>query len=273
MTVVSPYTYAQAIGALAPYWWLEITRWGNRGASSVPGELTYDGVINGPVAGVAIGPDSTVSEVIVGYNSVGPVFLTIAPFPGEVQAGTLTVGVNAPAGPLAGPLSVRVAMEGQFADTYMRDGATAASPFGAAEPLFEMPTLSLVCYAPSSPNPIVPATRAPLIRSFDVVMGAGAKTLVAIWPVSGRRRMRVSARAYGTAVGSFYVGRISYAVTTIAGLTVPRYAEVLSSGVAVDATTGAQGEWSSQEPCQFLALYYTRTAGAGNLQGVLTATD
>lgn len=272
MTIVSPYTYQQAIGALAPYWWLEITRWGNRGASGVAGDLTYAGQIRGSVAGVAIGPDSTVSEAIIGFNSVGPTFATTAPTPGEVQPGTVTVGVNAPVGPLAGPLTVRTAMQGQFADGYMRDGATAASPFGGAEPLFEMPKLSLLFYAPTS-RPSVPAVRAPMLRSFDRTMGAGPVTLVAIWPVSGRRRMTVSARAYGTAVGNFFVGRISYAVETVVGVATPRYSEDLSTANAFDATTGAQAAWSSDVPCQFLALYYTKTAGAGDLQGVMTAVD
>lgn len=272
MTVVSPYTFAQA-APFSPTWALDITRWGNRGASSVAGELRYSGSIDGAVAGVAIGPDSTVPEAIIGYNPVGPTIVTTAPSPGEVQAGTLTVGVNTPAGPLAGPLAVRVAMEGQFGDSYMRDGATVASNFGELEPLFEMPKLSLIFYMPTSRLPLVPAVRAPMIRPFDAIMGAGAKTLVAIWPVSGRKRMNIRARAYGTAVGTFFVGQISYAVDTIVGVANPRFSEVQSSAVAVDATTGAQGVWSSDVSCQFLALYYTRSAGAGNLQGVLTALD
>ncbi len=272
MTVISPYTYAQA-AAFSPYWQLEVTRWGNRGASSVPGELAYQGVIGGPVAGVAIGPDSTVAEAIVGFNSVGPTFATTAPSPGEVQPGTLSVGVNAPAGPLAGPLSVRVAMQGQFADGYVRDGGTSVSNFGALEPLFEMPKLSLMFYMPTTRALLAPATRVPMTRSFDVVMGAGAVTLVAIWPVSGRKRMNVRARAYGTAVGSFFVGQISYQVDTVLGVAAPAYAEVLSPANAVSGVSGAQAVWSSDVPCQFLALYYTKSGGNGDLQGVMTAVD
>lgn len=272
MTVTSPYVYAQA-APYFPYWWLNMTRWGNRGASSMAEELAYQGSIAGGVGGVAIGPDSTVPEAIIGFNSLGPTFAQLAPAPGEVQEGTLTVGVNAPAGPLAGPLTVRTAMQGQFSDAYMRDGATVVSNFGALEPLFEMPKLSLIFYMPTTRAPLVPATRAPMIRPFDVVMGAGAVTLVAIWPVSGRRRMMVSARSYGTAAGNFFVGRISYAVDTIVGVASPRYSEDLSNANAIDATSGVQAAWSSQDPCQFLALYYTKTGGNGNLQGVMTALD
>lgn len=272
MTVISPYTYNQA-RAVAPYWWLAVTNWGNRGASSVAGDLTYQGTIDGAVAGVAIGPDSTASEVIVGFNSVGPTFATTAPSPGEVQQGTLTVGVGAPAGPLAGSLVVRTAMQGQYGDTYMRDGATVVSNFGAAEPLFEAPRLSLVFYLPTTQAPILPATRAPMVRPFSVTMGAGAVTLVAIWPVSGRRRMRVSARATGDAVANFFVGQIMYAVDTIVGVAAPRFSEDLSAANAVSGVSGAQAAWEGTSPCQFLALYYTKSAGAGDLQGVLTATD
>lgn len=272
MTVNSPYTYAQA-APFSPYWWLNVTRWGNRGASSVAGDLTYQGTIDGPVRGIAIGPDSTVPEVIIGFNSVGPTFAQLAPAPGQILEGTLTVGVNAPAGPLAGPLVVRTAMQGQFGDSYMRDNAAVASDFGIAEPLFEIPKLSLVFYLPATNSPIVPATRAPMIRPFDVVMGADPVTLVAIWPVSGRRRMRVSARAYGTAVGNFFIGQIAYAVDTVVGVAQPMFSEVLSTPIPVASGSGVQGAWESTASCQFLALYYTRTAGAGNLQGVMTAVD
>ncbi len=275
MTIVSPFTYAESIGAAAPTWQLDITKWGNRGAGGVVGDLAYTGSIPGGVQAVAIGPDSTVSEVIIDHNLVGAVgFATTTPTPGQIIAGSLTVGVGAPAGPLAGPLAVRTAMQGQYADAYFVDGDPVAKNFGGLAALFEVPKLSLIFYSPTARNIVIPTVRAPLIRRFKAAnMGATAKTLVGIWPVSGRKNIRVSVAARGgAAAADVFVGLISYVVDTEAGVPAFSATEVLSNAIAVSGVTGAMGAFVSTAPCQYLAVYYTRT-GVGDLDGEVFATD
>lgn len=276
MTILSPYTYPQTIGSgHAPQWVLHISKWGNRGAAGVAGDLAYSGSIPGGCQYVAIGPDSTVSEAIISFNQVGP-FSTVAlaPTPGQTAEGALTVGVGAPLGPLAGALGVRVAMQGQYGDTYFQDGATAASNFGDAEAKFEAPELQLIFFGPTA-RVVTVGRRAPMLRvgNLTVPDAAGTKTLVAIWPVSGRGSKRVSARCNGTLVGTFTVGLISYVVTTVVGVAVTNNSEVQATPINVSAVTGAAGAFESSVPCQFLAVYFTRSAGGGDFIAELTAID
>lgn len=275
MTILSPYTFSETIGNNADIWILHISRWGNRGASSIAGDLVYSGAIPAGVQAVAIGPQSTVSEAIIDCNLVGPFAIVQAtPVPGGLIEGSLIVAGGAPLGPLAGSLSVRVAMQGQYGDTYIRDNATGTSAFGATESLFENPELQLIFYGGRA-RVTSPGRRAPMIRRATATIpdSGTTQTLLAIYPVSGRGAKRVSARATGTLIGSVNVGLISYIVTTPVATPVVLSSEAQSANIAVDGTTGAVNDYTSSDPCQFLAVYFTRTSGTGDVQAIFTSID
>lgn len=276
MTIVSPFTYNETLGNNADIWTLQISNWGNRGAAGIAGDVTYSGSIPAGVQAVAIGPQSTVSEVIIDCDLVGPrVLVQATPVPGALLLNSLIAGVGAPLGPLAGSLTVRTAMQGQYGDTYIRDNATGTSAFGDAEPLFESPSLQLVFYGGRARAASFGHRRAPMIRRATLtVPDAGtAQELVAIYPVSGREAKYITVRATGTLIGVVNIGLIGYIVTTPVATPVILSAEDLSANVAVNGVTGAAGSFSSSVPCQFLAVYFTRTSGLGDVQTIFTAID
>lgn len=281
MTVQGTSTYARVVTSGMPFWRLEISNWGNRQTNADANSLEYvDAPINGGGQVIVIGPDSTVDTVLVVYQdlSLTPQLLAklnadIATFPpGTLNLIMESVSVVRPGVLLPGPLRIRAAEPSMYADTYYRDGSSTTSPFGGGEPLFERPRLQLYVY-PSLPALFVPHQRADMLRSTVTAASAdvGAETLIGIWPVAGRKRKAVYFRVTDTLEASLRVGLISGYVAGTVGAPLPQMVEDTLSTAALTATT--QASMASETPCQFLAAYYTRTAGAGDVVTNLFASD
>ena len=279
MTVQGTSTYASVVTSGMPFWRLEISNWGNRETNADANSLEYvDAPVNGGGQVIAIGPDSTVDTVIVAYQdlSMTPQLLTklnidIDSFPpGTLNLIMESVSTVRPGVLLPGPLRVRAAQSSMYADTYYRDGDATTSPFGGGEPLFERPQLQLYVY-PSLPGLSVPHRRSDMLRSTVTTAAGVTETLIGIWPVAGRKTKAVYFRVTDTLTANVRVGLISGYVAGTAGSPLPRMVEDTLNTAAVTAT--AQASMSSAVPCQYLAAYYTRTGGAGDVITNLIASD
>lgn len=264
-----------------PFWRLEISNWGNRQTNADANSLEYVAApVNGGGQVIVVGPDSTVDTVLVAYQdlSLTPQVLvklnndidTAAP--GSINLIMESVSVVRPGVLLPGPLRIRAAESSMYADTYYRDGSSTTSPFGGGEPLFERPQLQLYVY-PSLPQLFVPHRRADMLRSALTAASAdvGAETLIGIWPVAGRKAKTVYVRATDTLEATIRVGMISGYVAGTVAVPLPRMVEDTLTTAAITPT--AQASFSVPQLCQYLAVYYTRTAGAGNVVTNLTASD
>lgn len=281
MTVQGTSTYARVVTAGMPFWRLEISNWGNRQTNADANSLEYvDAPVNGGGQVIVIGPDSTVDTVIVAYQDLSLTPQVLAKLnndiatasPGFINLIMESVSVVRPGVLLPGPLRIRAAEPSMYADTYYRDGSSTTSPFGGGEVLFERPQLQLYVY-PSLPALFIPHRRVDMLRSVQTTASAdvGAETLIGIWPVAGRKRKAVYFRVTDTLEASLRVGLISGYVGGTAGVPLPRMVEDTLSTAALTATT--QASMSSEVPCQYLAAYYTRTAGAGDVITNLIASD
>lgn len=281
MTVVSLNSYAEARKAGLPWWRLEITNWGNRQTGAAATSLIYpaSGSINAPgpwipggAACVAIGPDSTVDEMIVDYNQVLTPGTWSTPDAGDLNQTSMTVSYGRPGILLPGPMVYRAAYSSMFGDSYIKDGVTGTADLGT-NAVFEAPRLQVLTYF--KPPAVPPATkRADMYRSFRTTMdgSAGEKTF-AIWPVMGRRSMTVFLTAQGTLVANVRVGAIvDYCATVASALSARPTEETILSGT-VNATTAAQLRVASGKPAMFLAVYGTYTSGVGLVNCTMIATD
>jgi hypothetical protein len=276
MTVQSIATYAGAIESGMPFWRLQISNWGNRGATTDANSLTYVAAAIKGAQYVVIGPDSTADEVNVAYNDLAIQNTAFAvPNPGVLNQISMTVGINRPGVILGGDLTIRTAISTMFGDTYFRDGVAAAQTFGGAQPLFEAPNLQLLFY-PQLPTAVPLPKRNDMYRSFETnaTGDVGAETLIAIWPIMGRTKQAVFFRATGTLVGTIRVAVISSFVGNTVGAPTVRPAEdTVAAALAIDATTGVQASSEPNRLAQYISLYYTRSAGAGTIISNLIASD
>jgi hypothetical protein len=259
VTIVSPINYGRAQAAGLPIFRLMLSNWGNEGVSADANSLTYGGAASellGSAFVVAVAPNSTVDKAIIAYQFVP----LVASAPSQQQ----NIGVGVPLSFITGPVQVN-AGGGRFTDTYFRDGDTNLYPFGGAEALFERPELDLDFYL-RAPVAAVPLKRSPLVRRTGAAMTDGggptpAEQLVHFYPFMGRHRGVVSFRATGTAVATVRVGMITTGVTVPI---VPPIEATAATGT-VDATTGAQAMVELTGPAEYVSIYYTLTAGAGDL--------
>lgn len=275
MTVQSRLLYSQVLGAGLPFWRLELSNWGNRGAGADANSLQYQGRIDAGAAAIVIGPESTADEAVIRYNQGIGAPTAQAIFPGAVDQEELTIGVKKPGINLPGPLQVGTTFTTQFTDGYFRDGDPTGFPFGTLEPRFEAPTLQLLFYPRPPTN--VAYKRNDMYRSSRIAAdGAiGTETLIAIWPVMGRACKSIYFRATGNLVATVRVGGIVDFVTTVLGLPQARVIEKTVNNVTltVNATTGATAQCTTGRPMQWIAAYYTRVSGDGNIETNLIAED
>lgn len=279
MSIQSNFLYSQAVGAGLPFWRLEITNWGNRGAGADADSIAYTKPIKDSAAAIVIGPDSTVDQVIVGYNEVlNPGIAYVIPAPGNLNQISMTVGVKRPGFRLSGPLSVRTSYSTQFTDIYNKDGSPTNLPFGTAEPLFEAPRLQLLVY-PTPPKVPIERRRNDMYRTVQTLVNGdiGAEELIGIWPVMGRgcKSLYFKAVNTGDLVATVRVGGIVDYVTTQVGLPSIRQVEktVNNATLTVNAATGVTAQCTTGRPMQWIAAYVTRVSGTGLLDTVLIAED
>lgn len=273
MTVTSLYTYSQVLAAGYPFWRLQITNWGNRGAGADSDSIDYTGSIEAGAAAVMIGPDSTVDEINLAYYStlIGPAVSILNP--GSLNQLEFTVGVKRPVFNIPGPLAVGTSFSTMFTDTYFKDGDPAAQNFGTAEPLFEAPELQLLFYPTVPPLPPVPK-RNDMYRSRQTAGGAGtSETLIGIWPVMGRSCKSLYFRATGDLVANIRVGGIIDVVSTSVGVPVSRAVEDTIGTAAISGVTGVQESITTGRPMQWISAYFTRVSGTGFINSVLFAED
>lgn len=281
MTVMGTSTYARVVASAMPFWRLEISNWGNRQNNADANSLEYvEAPINGGGQVIVIGPESTVDTVLVAYQdlSLTPQLLAklnedIETFPpGTTNLIMQSVSVTRPGVLLPGPLRIRAAQSSMYADAYYRDGDATAYLFGGAESLFERPLLQLYIY-PALPPLVVPHRRADMIRSTvtEASAATGVETLVGIWPVAGRKAKAVYVRATDLLEATIRVGMISSYVAGSVASPLPQMVEDTLATATVTPT--AQASFSVPQLCQYLAVYYTRTSGDGNLITNLTASD
>lgn len=285
MSLVSVGNFARAKAIGSPFFRVILNNWGNRGTGADPLSLLYgngygnvaQAQIIESVYAVAVGPDSTVDRAVVTFN---PYFnaITIAPVPQTYLPNQMQlVSAQRPSGPLVGQLTVRASDLNFYTDGYVKDGTVATQPFGGIEPLFESPVLELDFYLrPPSTSIYVP--RNPMFRTYNAdatTHVAGGEQLIGIFPVFGRKSFAAHFRATGDIVGTARVGAISYSFQNNGvGPNVLVCTETSVGTVNLDATAMHQALVSQSLNAQYLALYYTATAGAGGfVQGHLLADD
>lgn len=280
MTVQSVNTYKQVRAAHGPWWNLEVSNWGNRETGADATSLVAP-VVDPPDGGAAaifIGPDSTVDQVIVQYtNPVPPGGVYLPPTPGQLSRPDLrrTCGIDKPFFDVPGPYFFGVAFSSMFTDTYFKDGVVAAQPFGLTNPAFEAPYLQIESYL-TPPGLQAPPRRNPLWRVRSAQAVAATEVTVCILPVAGRRRITVNMKVDNTLVANPRVGAVVTNINTSLGLPSPvQFEDTISPAAvgALDATTGAQWSFTTQQQMQWIAVYATQTAGAGFIYAWVTATD
>lgn len=260
MAITSRNTYAESVAAGMPFWRLDITTWGNTATGADPNSLQYTAAAVGSAQYLVIGPDSTADIVTASYRDNADNFVAKGSTPPSMSVGIVRPGVVLP-----GALIIDAYTSTLFGDTYYRDGDPNEHPFGGTEPLCEQPTLQLLAYTTTPANPVYPK-RNDMYRTTTVELAGGGEQLVRIWPVMGRSCKAVYMRATGTAVATIRVGAIT---TGNAGAPI----EDTVTTADVNAVTGVQESIITGRPMQWLAVYATLTAGAGNLNVNLIAQD
>lgn len=278
MAIQSIHTYKEVRSSFGPWWRLEVSNWGNRGALADTTSIVapIDNPPDGGAAAIFIGPDSTADQVIVNYvDPVPPPFATLFPNPGVLNQLRMTCGINEPFVDVPGPYFFSTAFSTQFTDLYFKDGVTAAQAFGTANPAFEAPLLQVISYlTPPTTPPSGKRNTMQRVRSTAAI--GGQEATVAIWPVMGRKKISVYMRVDGTLVANPRIGAIADFVNTSLGLPAPvQFEDTISPAAvgALDATTGAQFSFTTEQPMQWIAVYATQTAGAGTIFATLIASD
>jgi len=264
------YSYEVARELGMPFWRVEVTNWGNRETGADATSLLYPvAPTRGGAALIVVGPDSTVDQAIVNYNT-GTAAPT-APVPGVLDAVSMTLGLQRAGYQIPGPMQFRTAFSSMFGDTYVKDDGSAGAGLLGTNPVFEAPRLQLLVY--ERPALYAPPTRRnAMYRSAVVTATAGEQTL-AIWPVMGRLAKSVTFRATGTLVANVRVGLITDYVATSGGVASARPIETTEFTGAIAAATGNQVGKRITAPAQFLVAYFTLTGGAGDVVCNLVASD
>jgi hypothetical protein len=290
MALVSPITLAQAIANGQPFWDCFLTNWGNTGVGGDPslGSVRFPLAGQLPIAGitgVAIGERSRVCSTYVRYFAPG---IPEANWPKAVVSQDTPLLVSVP-----GPMVFTVDPTGQaaedgtftndqsplieslFSDSLLRIGSTANSAFGTSiadvgklQPWVD-PFLHLRLFLDPSKTPLATAKRAPFADSFTHVFptAGSAETLLRVWPIAGRRRVRITFRGdSGIAVGVHNL-RVSGAQTKLFIGAQPTAVEfALTGGTAtVNFATGQVATFNfSDLNCEYLLFYSDGTAVAGS---------
>jgi hypothetical protein len=270
---------------------LILTNWGNTGGSQDDDSQLFPNVkpfdLFPSLNGICIAPFSTVDVCTVQYSITKDAFVANA----EGVVETL-VSTEAPLiAPIPSPIKIALAYDGYlpkgapvapygfdaWGDTYIKQGATTPSNFGAlSTTVFEQPCLRLLLF-PNSP-PVPPLRRAPMVRTKILTyVDDGNEQLVAVFPISGRRRLRVGLRpviSLGGAVQNVRITGLNYMPGTF---NVDEFQLGPASGTtALDPTSGQSISYNVQDPmAQFLLVYAMRaaTTGTPNLQIFLRAED
>lgn len=246
------------------------------------------------VAGIAIHPQSDFDRVLV-ETSVG-VSSQGAPggggnqiaVPGQIiDVRRVEVSVDAPlivpppsvSGTSIKEIALWAHPDSLYRTFYKKRGAGGNSTFGPAMAGWISPLLGLRFFA----RPVLfgPQGRAPIKHPIErenlgaqpvqnpiVLGGGGAETNLAVIAVHGRKRVACGFRPSGTAVVTIRVAMLD--MNAIAGSGEPIERNITSiAGLAADST-----QWVEFAPHgDFLILYYTLTAGAGNLSFQVQADD
>jgi len=275
-SVLTRSTYPQAIQAQAPWWRLDISGWGLytdtfnnyypplNGSTPVP-KLTSGAMI------ATIGPDSTVDQVLVGYDDPITHDIEGIAFPGTLGIYRFTIGYNRPSPIIPGPMRFASARSTIYNTTWQADGVGSVT----MAPL-EAPYLQMFLYQ-AAPG-VVPyqEVRADFLREFSVAdTGLSTALPQVIYPVAGRRCVNVYAYCTGTLVADIKVGRLAWYNEDLAS---PPFAinvgieKVFATGTA-NATTHVNFQSSTNNPGQFVTVWGAKNAGAGNLVIIVVASD
>ena len=204
-----------------------------------------------------------------------PFFTTIALVPSPEtynQAFMQRLSVPRPSTQLPGPLFVRCDAINFYTDIYFPDGTPAQQPFGGTEPRFESPVIDLVFYLKIPGQ--VPSQRNPMFRRIleDATTHIGhGEQLIAIWPSWGASRSRSMRERRMNMVGTVRLGAISYSYQGTPSVVTT---ETTIGTANVNGTAGTEALITQSVNAQYLAAYYTASAGtAGFIEGHMLADD
>lgn len=275
---------AQALGQQV--WNAVLSNWGNQGAAADAYSNRYPNKTDDEpiptVQAIALSPGSTVDEAVIVYNADPS-------GDAESSSGFLTVSKDRPwFGQIDGRFSVPLALKrleilsGQqtkWGDTYLPQNSATPTPYGTAinvdgqPPRFIVPFLSLNFYL-RGPLP-QPGKRDPFQYTENLVSAGsiGVESLLRVYPIFGRRRVRLMIRA--TTANSV---DIRVALGQIVNATVLNVIETQVSPATFGTKTTIPGNQVAyvniDEPmASFLHLYVSPTTSTATLSISVRAID
>ena len=288
---------ADAVSRGIDMWELFVDNWGNVNAPSADGSSLSFPAVGAPglpsVAGVAIGPQSTVDRCLINYSllaginsqnlwdyvrrvSVGAPSMVLQPGTQEpltdtkgtgVNNGTLAVYNEPAAAFVVGGASVGT----RFGAQYVRaDGV--AGTFGIAAPdgaKWLSPLLHLLFYI--KPPALAPAPkRAPFVYrdSLVAVAAGGVERLGFQVPTFGRKTVAVDITS--VEAGTFRVGQIQHLGVVSVGVT---YEHNVPSGSGTLTAGATSRVLITNALSDYTMVYYTVAAGGSNVTCSVCAYD
>lgn len=266
MTLLSTYSFQQVVEAGLSVWDLYLSRWGdlNGGSISVRYPTATISAIPDPfidnVLGMRIGPYSAIDSVMVAHGSIAN-----GAAPTERDEDNLDLlSIHEPIlYPLKGPIHFFAGFNGQVggpgplpnlanAPVFTRcygalgpiSGAEVVFGFGTQGNIFRDTLLHVQLFLnrPAIEQAIERNSwkRAPYCDSIETSGIGTTETILAIWPVWGRRAARVTYSAFNEGSAVAFNVRTTMAVQTEEG-TAGEFVEVPASGAVETVTTNADG--------------------------------
>lgn len=267
MAFVGQISLNQVLKLGRPYWKIELDNWGNEGADADANSLIYDIVPeNSDGVGasiVTIAPDSTVDAVqLVSFT--------------ESEENLIHVGVGAPA--VLATNVYQILAGGSFyspptafEDTYLAENDATPQTFGTAlGGFFETPTLRLLWYVSAIPPMLSFYQRTPMVRNATLLVTSGTtERIVHVWPVSGRNSITIVASGYAIGEVPSLIGTVR--IETISST--PNIGRTVVASGQVNTVLGYTVTTVITTPCAFVAVYFTRASGSGDINVKMVAND
>jgi hypothetical protein len=309
MALYAPVTERRTFDGGLPFYEVFLTNWGNAGALADPQSLQYpagpsDAALAFPdlvktYAGAAIGPLSTAVNAVICYSLfqdhdpadypaditstarvlISPEFPLFSGLPGRLAiqhpvafASVVPIGSVGPP-PVSYTFTPTLRDQTAFKDTYVQKGATATSPFGTAltAARFEAPLLHLYLY--TNQLPPAPPKRAPMFRNLapSYSVANGTEQLLFVFPVMGRKRIRVSLRTTNT--GSHDVRVTMVSQNPFSGSSQPDSIEEQFGAATLASQADIANVHISDPQHAWLLVYGKRAQGTASVNIFLQAED